>query len=185
MNPNTKPAGAPGLQAPIRQFSGSHDGILHGLEDLEELPALSAAIEQARTKAAATMALFDQVVLAHHQDEEQELFVSVQRSCSDAREAAQVQGLVDRLKAEHRRIEALWTRIRPAVARTAAGKPHAEPFAADVETLLRLYRAHAKLEEDVFLPLADAILGRNANHMAALDIALHLRHAPPPRSSYI
>lgn len=185
MDPNAKPAGAPGLQAPIRQFSGSHDGILHGLEDLAELPALSAAIERARAKAAATLALFDQVVLAHHQDEEQELFVSVQRSCSDAREAAQVQGLVDRLKAEHRRIEALWTRIRPAVARTAAGKPHAEPFAADVDTLLRLYRAHAQLEEDVFLPLADGILGRNANHMAALDIALHLRHAPPPRSSYI
>ena len=35
MDPNAKPAGAPGLQAPIRQFSGSHDGILHGLEDLE------------------------------------------------------------------------------------------------------------------------------------------------------
>ena len=31
-----------------------------------------------------------------------------------------------------------------------------------------------------FLPLAERILGRNGNHMAALGLALHLRHAPQP-----
>ncbi|NNU45140.1 hypothetical protein [Ramlibacter montanisoli] len=54
-----------------------------------------------------------------------------------------------------------------------------------MEKLVRLYGEHARMEESVFLPLADEILARNANHMAALDIALHLRHAAPPRSSYI
>ena len=176
---------APQLHAPIRRFSGSHDGILHGLQDLAELPALAQALERARSKAAAILELFDKVVLVHHADEEQELFVSVQRSCRDAREAAQVQTLVDRLKSEHRRVEALWTKVRPAVAHTAAGKVHGTPFAQEVDTLVRLYGEHARFEEDVFLPLADEILGRNANHMAALDIALHLRHAPPPRTSYI
>jgi hemerythrin-like domain-containing protein len=176
---------APELQAPIRQFSGAHDGILRGLNDLAELPELARAMERARSKAAAILELFDKVVLVHHADEEQELFVSVQRSCRDAREAAQVQTLVDRLKSEHRTIEALWARIRPALAHTAAGKVHGVSFTQDVETLVRLYGEHARMEETVFLPLADEILARNANHMAALDIALHLRHAPPPRSTYI
>jgi hemerythrin-like domain-containing protein len=176
---------APELQAPIRQFSGSHDGILRGLNELAELPGLAKAVERARTQSAALIELFDKVVLVHHADEEQELFVSVQRSCRDARECAQVQTLVDRLKAEHRRIEALWAKIRPALAHTAAGKVHGGSFAQEVDTLVRLYGEHARLEEEVFLPLADRILGRNANHMAALDIALHLRHAPPPRTSYI
>jgi hypothetical protein len=175
----------PDLHAPIRQFSGCHDGILSGLRDLSELPALAAAMQQARTKAAALLDLFDRVVLAHHADEEQELFVSVQRSCRDAREAAQVQGMVDRLKAEHRAVEALWKKVRPAVVFTAAGKLQGPAFTNDVDKLVRLYGQHAHFEEEVFLPLADTILARNANHMAALDIALHLRHAPPPRSSYI
>jgi hypothetical protein len=176
---------APTLHAPIRQFSGAHDSILSGLRDLSELPGLALAMQQARTKAAALLDLFDRVVLAHHADEEQELFVSVQRSCRDAREAAQVQTMVDRLKAEHRAIEGLWKQVRPAVQHTAAGKLHGAAFTGDVDKLVRLYGQHAHFEEEVFLPLADAILSRNANHMSALDIALHLRHAPPPRSSYI
>jgi hypothetical protein len=51
-------------------------------------------------------------------------------------------------------------------------------FRADVARLVELYLEHAQLEEEVFLPLADAILTRNSNHMAALDIALHLRPRP-------
>jgi hypothetical protein len=182
--PQTAPA-EPGLHAPIRQFSGSHDGILRGLQARSELPALAAAMEQARIKAAATLELFDKVVIGHHADEEQELFVSVQRSCRDAREAAQVQTMVDRLKAEHRAVEAMWKKVRPAVAHTAAGKVQGPAYTEDVAKLVRLYGEHARFEEETFLPLADQILSRNENHMAALDIALHLRHAPPPRNSYI
>jgi hemerythrin-like domain-containing protein len=173
------------LHAPIRQFSGSHDSILTGLRDLAELPALALAMEQARSKATALLDLFDRVVHAHHVDEEQELFVSVQRSCSDAREAAQVQAMVDQMKAEHRAIEAFWKQVRPAVQHVAAGKVHGPAFTGDVDRLVRVYGQHAHFEEEVFLPLADTILSRNANHMAALAIALHLRHAPPPRGSYI
>jgi len=40
------------------------------------------------------------------------------------------------------------------------------------------YSAHAEAEERVFLPLAEKILGRNSNHMAALGLSLHMRHAP-------
>jgi hypothetical protein len=186
MDPRTPASAASGLQAPLRQFRGSHEGILHGLRDLQELPALAAALARARATAAATLELFDKVVLVHHADEEQELFVSVLRSCRDEAEAAHVRGLVKQLTAEHRLIESTWRQLRPAVVQTAAGKPHAAAlFGTEVDRLADLYAEHARLEEEEFLPLADAILGRNANHMAALGVALHLRHAPPPRAAYI
>lgn len=186
MDPRPTASAEPALQAPLRQFRGSHDGILHGLQDLQEVPSLAAAMARGRATAAATLELFDKVVLVHHADEEQELFVSVLRSARDATEASQVRALVDRLTAEHRVIESIWRRVRPAVVQTAAGKPHAEAsFAAEVDRLVALYAEHARLEEEEFLPLADTILGRNANHMAALGVAMHLRHAPPPRVGYI
>ena len=52
----------------------------------------------------------------------------------------------------------------------------------DVSELHRLvadYQAHARFEETEFLPLAEEILGRNSNHMAALGLSLHLRHVKP------
>lgn len=175
---------APGpAKAPLRQFRGAHAGIRHGLEGLRELPELAAALERARQRAGDTLALFDNVVLAHHAEEEEELFTAVQRSCADEAEAQQVRELVAVLSAQHRQVESLWSRLRPAVARVAAGKDTgAAMFGAEVDRLVAVYEEHAQYEEDFFLPLADAILRRNANHMAALDIALHLRHAPTPRA---
>ena len=177
------PAAREGLQEPIRQFCGSHDDILGGLQELRALPDLAAALKRAREGAAATLHLFDHLVLRHHAEEEHELFVSALRSCRDEREAQQVRQLVNQLTAEHRRIEALWSRVRPAVALTAAGKVHRQDgFEAEARELAGLYGRHARLEEEVFLPLADRILGRDPNHMAALDLSLHLRRAPAPRA---
>lgn len=173
------------LHEPLRQFSGAHDGILAGLQEMHALPELAALLQRARAGAAATLDLFDHVVLRHHAEEEQELFVSVLRSCRDARESHRVRQLVDQLTLGHRRIEALWARVRPAIVLTAAGKPHRDgAFEDEVHELVRLYREHARLEEEVFLPLADQILGRDPNHMAALDLSIHLRRVPAP-SAYI
>jgi hemerythrin-like domain-containing protein len=179
----TEPSTADASDVPLRQFRGAHGGILQGLERLHELPALAAAAERARHDAQATLSLFDHAVREHHADEEQELFVSVQRSCRGDEEAQRVRELIAVLISQHRQIETLWADLRHAVARVAAGKESGAPmFGAEVDRLVHLYEAHARMEEDVFLPLADTILRRDANHMAALDIALHLRHVPPPRA---
>lgn len=177
---------APVLHGPVNEFHGSHEHIIEGLHGLEKLPALAEALQRARSIAHATLTLFDKVVAEHHADEEQELFVHVQKSCTDIKEGHRVQELVGRLAADHRRIEKAWARLRPSVVATALGKLHGEPdFAQDVAKLVQMYLEHAQLEEEVFLPLADAILTRDANHMAALDIALHLRHAPPLKGAYV
>jgi hemerythrin-like domain-containing protein len=174
------------LHGPVKEFHGSHEFIIEGLHSLEKLPELAAALERARLVAHSTLTLFDKVVHEHHADEEQELFVHVQKSCKDIKEGHRVHELVARLAADHRRIEKMWLKLRPAVAATAQGKVHDVPdFRGDVAKLVEIYLEHAQLEEEVFLPLADAILTRDANHMAALDVALHLRHAPPPRGAYV
>jgi hypothetical protein len=174
------------LHQPIRQFCGSHQAIFEGLGEMRRLPALAEAVKDARTTALATLALFDGDVLTHHADEEKELFVAVARSARDTAEEAHVDELVSRLTAEHRRIERLWNELRPAMRAVAAGRePRTPGFSEAVEELSRAYSEHACLEEESFLPLADRILSRNPNHLEALGMSLHIRHAPEPRLPYI
>jgi len=170
---------SPADAAPVTGFSECHGTILHGLEELGGLPDLARAAARARQVAEATLALFDTEVAEHHAAEERELFPAVLRSAAAGRERDHVLVIEQRLVAEHQTIDALWRSLRPAVRRVAAGQP--AQFDGDgVAALVQCYRAHARYEESAFLPLAQAILGRDANHMAALGIALHMRHVRPP-----
>ena len=164
--------------SPIGTFSQCHAGILSGLRVLAELPEMVAGAERARRVAAETLSVFDRAVLDHHADEEAELFPAVLKSAAPGDEFERVQVMAERLMAEHRDIEALWKKLKPSLRSAAVGKP-GEVSARDVADLMRLYAAHAAYEESHFLPLAQDILGRNGNHMAALGLSLHLRHAPP------
>jgi hemerythrin-like domain-containing protein len=163
--------------SPIGTFSQCHAGILSGLRVLAELPEMVAGAERARRVAAETLSVFDRAVLDHHADEEAELFPAVLKSAAPGDEFERVQVMAERLVAEHRDIEALWKKLKPSLRSAAVGKP-GEVSARDVADLMRLYAAHAAYEESHFLPLAQDILGRNGNHMAALGLSLHLRHAP-------
>jgi hemerythrin-like domain-containing protein len=163
--------------SPIGTFSQCHAGILSGLRVLAGLPEMVAAAERARRVSAETLSAFDRAVVDHHADEEADLFPAVLKSAARGDEYDRVQAMVDRLVAEHREIEALWKQLKPSLRSAAVGKP-TEVSARDVADLTRLYAAHAAYEESKFLPLAQDILGRNGNHMAALGLSLHLRHAP-------
>ena len=98
-------------------------------------------------------------------------------SAHPGEEFDRAQVMVQHLVAEHRAMEALWKILKPSVKAAARGKPSDLDVAA-VEELVRSYLAHARFEEQQFLPLAKDILVRNGNHMLALGVALHLRHAP-------
>ena len=174
------------LHDPIRSFCGSHQAIFHGLAELRRLPALAEALKQARATAQATLALFDGDVVVHHADEEKELFAAVIASARGTPHEAHVDELVSRLTAEHRRLERLWADLRPAMKALAAGREANHPrLHQAVQELARAYGEHACLEEESFLPLADQILSRDPNHLAALDLSLHMRHVPLPRIGYL
>lgn len=167
------------LAEPIGSFSDGHQFMLNQLPRAAELPKLIAAANQARSLASDLLHLMDDMMLPHNLDEEKELFPAVQRSAAPGDEAIAVQALVERLVADHQNIDRLWKRIAPSV--RAASKGSVAEFDADL--LGRLFSAlseHAKFEEESFLPLAQRILSRDGNHMDALGLALHLRHATSP-----
>jgi len=146
------------------------------LEKTARLPELVDTANRARKTAADTLDLFRNTVLPHHAEEEAELFPAVLAACN-APERERVQPIVDRLVAEHRATEALWKQIEPSI-RAAAKGTAAEVDAESMEEIVRKLLRHARYEEVVFLPLAERILMRNGDHMAALGLALHLRHTP-------
>lgn len=172
----TPTSGTP--DAPIQAFAQCHVGIVSHLHELARLPALVEQARQARKIAAETLQFFRDAVAEHHAEEERELFPAVLASAVKGEERDRVQVIVERLTQEHRRIEAEWARLESSLKAVAKGAD-ADLDAQAVAALVRDYEAHAQYEETEFLPLSQAILGRNSDHMAALGLSLHLRHAVP------
>ncbi len=169
---------------PLDNFSSCHVGILNQLDALGVLPSLLAPAARAREIAAKTLAFFREAVFAHHTEEEKDLFPEVISSAKEGEERERVTSMTARLTREHRDLEARWKALEPALRQVAKGHD-AEVPTAEVQLLVDQYRAHAAYEEAEFLPLSQTILGRNSNHMAALGLRLHIRHAPPPFNAYI
>lgn len=182
MNTPTAPSGEQGADAPLAGFSRCHEGILNHLEVLGGLPVLAEAAARARALAAETQRFFRAAVYEHHQEEERELFPAVLASATPGGEREQVQAIVRQLTEEHREVEAAFEKLEPSLKRLAKGQD--APLApaeltAQVGALVTRYGEHARYEENEFLPLAERILGRNGNHLAALGLSLHMRHAMP------
>lgn len=167
----------PVADQPLDEFANCHGGILDKLDDLDRLPALLEPAAQARRIASEALGFFGSVVYEHHAEEEKELFPAVLASATPD-ERPRVQAMAERLTREHRDVEAAWERLRPHLQAIAKG----HETSLDVEALQALvahYRGHARYEESQFLPLAQSILGRNSDHMAALGLSMHLRRAMP------
>lgn len=163
--------------APLLNFSNCHVGILSHLDNFAQLPALMEPASRARKIAEETLGFFREAVFEHHSEEERELFPAVMASAVKGEERDRVTVMVNQLTAEHRTIEAAWAYLEPALKKVAKGQA-SDLNLAGVEHLVSQYRAHAAYEEAQFLPLAHTILGRNSNHMEALGLSLHMRHAP-------
>ena len=163
--------------APIPHFAHCHVGILAQLSRLNELPALLAPAALARKTAEQSLAFFGKGMYTHHKEEEEELFTAVRSSAQAGAERLRVDQLIEELTADHRELEALWDSLAPGLHKVAKGQDALLDEAA-LSRLVQHYREHALLEENEFLPLAETILGRNSNHMAALGLSLHMRHAP-------
>lgn len=165
------------LDTPVDHFAGCHVGIVAQLHQLSALPALLAPAQLARRSAEQALAFFNKGMLAHHSEEEQDLFPAVLASAAPGAEREQVKGLIAQLTLEHRTLEQMWQSLVPDLKRVAKGQD-AQLSEYTLTQLVTRYRAHAALEEREFLPLAQSILGRNDHHMAALGLSLHMRHVP-------
>ena len=165
----------------VEQFSHAHMGIMMQLDRLSTLPALLAPARMAQSTAQRTVEFFRVAVFEHHKEEEEELFPAVIGSAQPGEEHTLVVTLIESLTVEHRLIESLWRQLEPELKAIAKGHGF-ELNAPLLEDLVTRYEAHARSEETQFLPLAETILERNHNHMAALGLSLHMRHQPLPIS---
>lgn len=163
--------------SPIDDFSQCHAGIISKLDLLGQLPALLAPAQQARDIAETSLEFFREAIFEHHLDEERELFPAVMTAAEKGREFDEVHMMTARLTAEHRSLEKTWKRLEVELKNFVKGRP-SNIDGGDVQSLVKQYLAHAKFEEAEFLPLAQKILGRNSNTLAALGMSLHMRHAP-------
>lgn len=163
--------------APIEHFSHCHVGIFAQLARIGDLPTLLAPAAQARKIAAQSLDFFSKGLYEHHSEEEKDLFPAVRSSARVGEERMKVEALIDQLTADHRGLEKLWTSLEHGLQKVAKGQDTALDTAV-LQSLVERYQTHAKFEERQFLPLAEQILGRNSNHMAALGLSLHMRHVP-------
>lgn len=164
--------------APVQDFAQCHAGIFKKLDLLGELPALLEPAARARDIAEKAVEFFREAIFEHHLDEERELFPAVLASAQPGAEQDRVRAMAQRLTDEHRELEGIWKRLESGLKKIAKGQ-NADVDVGDIQRLVLQYQAHARFEEAEFLPLAQTVLGRNANHMAALGLSLHMRHVKP------
>lgn len=164
--------------APISNFTNCHSGIIKRLNALDELPALLEPAARARKVAEQSLEFFREAIFEHHLEEERELFPAVIASAQPGEELERVKAMTKRLTEEHRMVEALWKRLEKGLKQVAKGQS-TDLDIGEVQRLVTEYTAHASYEETDFLPLSEKILSRNSNHMAALGLSLHMRHAKP------
>jgi hemerythrin-like domain-containing protein len=161
--------------APLESFAGCHVGIVKTVCELAELPNLVSSLRRFQSITLGIEDFFNKVVKTHHSEEEEQLFTAVLASANSDDETERVEQLISKLTNEHREIERAFLYLIPQI--KALEKSSVSEFnAKKVDLLVELYLTHARFEEDVFLPLAKTILGRNDNHMAALGLAIHIRH---------
>lgn len=163
---------------PLNNFSDCHAGIVKRLTALDELPALLEPAAKARQIAEQALEFFREAIFEHHLDEERELFPAVLASSTPGAEFERAQAMARRLTDEHRELESLWKQLESGLKKVAKGQS-TDIDPALIQRLVNQYRAHAQFEESEYLPMSQTILGRNANHMAALGLSLHMRHAKP------
>lgn len=164
-------------EAPISHFSNCHLGIFAQLSRMGDLPALLGPAAQARRIADESLAFFSKAMYNHHSEEEKDLFPAVRQSADAGVERLRVEGLVAQLTHDHRALEKLWESLESGLRKVAKGQDTTLDVLA-LQSMVQRYQAHAQLEEQEFLPLAQTILGRNDKHMAALGLTLHMRHVP-------
>lgn len=159
---------------PIHSFSHCHDGLRAQLRSLTQAAQQTGAPPHARAFTLQALESLRVAMFDHHGEEENELFPAV-LAASNTAEYAELRAMADLLTVEHRRIEALWLALEPGLAQRALGDAvQLDP--ALLTDLVTRYDAHARQEEEQFLPLAETILARKDPSMAALGLSLHMRH---------
>src|SRR5512146_1184507 len=95
---------APEADTPLHDFSSCHVEFVTVLEAALGLPEMIVTAARSRSCAADTLKMFRDRLLAHHDDEERDLFPAVLRIAEPGEEANRARSMVAQLIREHREI---------------------------------------------------------------------------------
>lgn len=170
---------------PMQLFSGCHArihermGMMHALAEMldEGAPASPPAARMAET----ILRFYEGTVLAHHREEEHELWPMLERAGKDT-DIETFKAIGKRLKDEHHQLEALWDIVTPELRRISKGKP-ARIDPEKLNELAQAYDQHAAFEDAVVIPMARFLL--SPSEMTRLNMSIALRRMPVGLRSYI
>ena len=161
--------------SPLHDFSSCHAGFVTVLRAALDLPEMIVTAARSRSCAADTLKMFRDRLLAHHDDEERDLFPAVLQIAEPGEEAERARTMVAQLIREHREIAQLWKQLEPAMQAVANGYlPRLD--SALLHELVSRFNEHVRIEEEEFLPFAQQVLARQTEDLAMLGLALHRRH---------
>lgn len=156
------PTPAASFDHPLDILDGCHERILrncNAIKRIAEHVAVHGADAEARQAAANVIRYFEVAGANHHRDEEEDLFPALQHYAPSG-ELNEVFDLLFQLKADHKRLDLLWARMRERLEAIAGGRDvHLTPDAA--EAFRSNYQRHIGLEESRLLPLARRVLDDN------------------------
>lgn len=161
---------APGYDEPFEMLHACHERVHRMLALLDRLRRhvdAQGADEQARQAARDVMRYFDQAAPQHHLDEENHVIPRLLASGDPA--------LVDlgkKLRADHRAMEAAWSRARPVLLALAEGgiqRFDAEAHRAFDEFAIP-YAAHIEAEESAAFPAAQGSMDVTAMSAMSQDM---------------
>jgi hemerythrin-like domain-containing protein len=159
MRNTTLPGPAADFDHPIDILDGCHERIRRQcvvIQRIAEHVAEHGAGEDARQAARGVVRYFDTAGAYHHQDEEEDLFPALVHAVPNA-ELAATRVLIDRLQADHVRLEASWREMRGILMRLIDAGEVALDMAA-ARAFSASYDRHIGLEEADMLPLARRVL---------------------------
>ncbi|MFO8004340.1 hemerythrin domain-containing protein [Thioalkalivibrio sp.] len=171
----------PGFDDPLGVLRACHRRIAERLDLLERLPEyveLHGADASAQSAAQRVLNYFDRAAGNHHEDEEADLFPMLRRAKGRQGWDDAVPAALEQLTAEHERLARRWAQIRPSLASLARGEHTAT---LSTEALVRDYRAHMAVEDELILPVAAHVLDHG--QLQRLGVAMQRRRGLSPRDS--
>src|SRR5947209_3824466 len=150
-----------GYDEPLEMLLGCHRRIEKQLDTLKRLRTYldgHAVDAEASLAAQNVLRYFTSAALNHHADEEQDLFPLLESRIDDGGEKARFNAFRERLEADHRKLEAAWSRLRRPLEGLAEGLPRSLP-AADVHAFVDAYAEHILAEETTLKDFFDRWLG--------------------------
>jgi hemerythrin-like domain-containing protein len=153
------PTPAAGFDSPLEILDGCHARVRRNCDLIERIAEHiedEGLDDEVRAAASSVLRYFDTAGRDHHRDEEEDLFPALLKAAGSGARAS-VQSMIDRLRADHERLEALWAAIRLQLEAVRDGRGGAVDLAL-ARALSQAYDDHIVEEERVLLPLARQLL---------------------------